>query len=277
MRFSDGLLGITGFGAGLAVYSLIRRREDMDLRGKIVLITGGSRGLGLEMARQFGAEGCRVIICARDRDELSRAAQFWGTLYVTLATLPHMRERGEGRIVNITSIGGKISVPHMLPYSCAEFAAVALSEGLRSELASSGIRVVTIVPGLMRTGSHLNAQFKGRHEQKFTWFSLGAATPLISISSERAARAIVRSTKRGDAEKILSIPADLLARLHGALPEVTAPILSMVNRFILPGLPHSPTELKSGSEAKRHLNSRLLNTVNALGDTAARQLNEVRG
>src|SRR5438477_2406633 len=243
MRFSDGLLGIAGFGAGMAVYSLIRRREEIDLRGKVVLITGGSRGLGLEMARQFGAQGCPVILCARDRDELARAAQdleargivethmfecditdrsqveqmvaaaverfghidvlvnnagviqvgpieqmtvedfesamsvmFWGTLYATLAALPHMRQRGEGRIVNVTSIGGKVSIPHLVPYSCAKFAAVALSEGLRAELASSGIRVITIVPGLMRTGSHLNAKFKGKHEEEFTWFSLGAAT-----------------------------------------------------------------------------------------------------
>jgi short-subunit dehydrogenase len=209
--------------------------------------------------------------------ESAMSVMFWGTLYVTLATLPHMRRRGEGRIVNITSIGGKISIPHLVPYSCAKFAAVALSEGLRAELGSSGIRVVTIVPGLMRTGSHLNAKFKGKHEEEFTWFSLGAATPLVSISAERAARSIVRSTKRGDAEKILSIPADILARLHGALPELTAPILRMADRFLLPEPPQSRTELKSGSEAKRRINSRVLDTLNAMGETAARHLNEIPG
>jgi NAD(P)-dependent dehydrogenase (short-subunit alcohol dehydrogenase family) len=59
---------------------------------------------------------------------------FWSQVYATLACLPDMRRRGEARIVNITSIGGKVSVPHLLPYSCSKFAAVAFSEGLRSEL-----------------------------------------------------------------------------------------------------------------------------------------------
>ena len=87
---------------------------------------------------------------------------FWGPLYTTLAVLPAMRARKQGSIVNITSIGGKVSVPHLLPYCCAKFAAVALSEGLRTELMPDGIRVTTIAPGLLRTGSHLNARFKGK-------------------------------------------------------------------------------------------------------------------
>src|SRR5947209_196481 len=188
MRLKDGLIGIASFGAGLAAYSLIRSREDLDLRGKVVLITGGSRGLGLQMAREFGAEGCQLVLFARDGGELERARRdlesrgiqvhtiegdvrdrdsaaravsetiqvfggldilvnnagiiqvgpieemaledfedamasiFWGTVYTTLATLPHMQQRRAGRIVNITSIGGKVSIPHLVPYSCAKFA-----------------------------------------------------------------------------------------------------------------------------------------------------------
>lgn len=84
---------------------------------------------------------------------------FWGMLYPTLAALPHLRRRHRGRIINITSVGGKISAPHLLPYNCAKFAAVGLSEGLRAELAGSGVSVTAVVPGLMRTGSHLRALF----------------------------------------------------------------------------------------------------------------------
>jgi NAD(P)-dependent dehydrogenase (short-subunit alcohol dehydrogenase family) len=50
---------------------------------------------------------------------------------LTLAALPVMRAQGHGRIVTITSIGGKLSVPHLLPYSTAKFAA-GFSEGLRA-------------------------------------------------------------------------------------------------------------------------------------------------
>jgi short-subunit dehydrogenase len=159
---------------------------------------------------------------------------FWGMLHPTLTVLPDMLGRRSGRIVNITSIGGKVSMPHLLPYGCAKFAAVGLSEGLRAELKSQGIRVTTIVPGLMRTGSFLNAFFKGRQEKEFRWFSLGATLPLISMDAKRAARQIVDATRRGQAERVLSLPAGLLADFHGQFPGLTADLLALANRFVLP-------------------------------------------
>src|SRR4051812_46546403 len=62
-------------GAGLAVRQALRLRGRMNFDGKVVLITGGSRGLGLLLARRFGAEGAKVVICSRDQDELERARQ----------------------------------------------------------------------------------------------------------------------------------------------------------------------------------------------------------
>ncbi len=47
---------------------------------------------------------------------------FWAPVNLSFAVLPHMRERGSGHIVNITSVGGRVSIPHLLPYSCAKFA-----------------------------------------------------------------------------------------------------------------------------------------------------------
>ena len=116
---------------------------------------------------------------------------------LALAALPVMREKGHGRIVTITSIGGKLSVPHLLPYSTAKFAAVGFSEGLRAELGRGPVTVTTVVPGLMRTGSHLNARFTGRAGQEFTWFSLGASLPLILMDAERAARQIIAAVRAG--------------------------------------------------------------------------------
>jgi hypothetical protein len=75
---------------------------------------------------------------------------FWGALYPRLAVLPQMRARRSGHVVNITSIGGMVSVPHLLPYTCAKFAAVGLSEGLRAELGQEGIHVTTIVRATQR-------------------------------------------------------------------------------------------------------------------------------
>src|SRR5262249_16351115 len=82
----------------------------------------------------------------------------------------------------------------------------------------TGIHVTTVVPGLMRTGSHLRAACKGQLEREFTWFALGATLSLLSMRAERAARQIVQVTQRGEAECLLSLPAKLLGRVHGVHP-----------------------------------------------------------
>jgi NAD(P)-dependent dehydrogenase (short-subunit alcohol dehydrogenase family) len=190
---------------------------------------------------------------------------YWGIVNTTLAALPYLR-RG-ARIANITSIGGKVSVPHLLPYDSAKFAAVGFSEGLHAELAKDGISVTTVVPGLMRTGSFLNAYFKGRETAEFAWFSLGSALPLISMDAERAARQIVAAIRRRDAEVILSMPAKLLATFHGVLPGVTSKILAMINR-LLPQYGVISQNVR-GAEADARLNSPALRKVTRLGRVAA--------
>src|SRR5207302_4043287 len=139
-----------------------------------------------------------------------------------------------GRIANITSVGAKVSVPHLIPYSCAKFAAAAFSEGMRAELQGTGVRVITIAPGLMRTGSYLNALFKGAEEDEAAWFSVSSSLPGLSMSAGRAAKQIISATVTGRAERTLSTPANVLARFHGLFPGATADILGLVNRL----LPH---------------------------------------
>jgi NAD(P)-dependent dehydrogenase (short-subunit alcohol dehydrogenase family) len=292
------MLAVLGAGALFAARVAVQRWREYDLRDKVVLITGGSRGLGLVMAREFAREGARLAICARDPEELERAraeltgsgarvlavpcdvteraqvnelvnvvrdhygrvdvlvnnagviqvgpievmtiedfdeamrTHFWGPLYATLAVLPEMRKRREGRIVNITSIGGKISVPHLVPYSASKFAHVGLSEGLRAELQKDGVLVTTVCPGLMRTGSPRNAYFKGQHRAEYAWFSISDALPVSSMQAERAARQIIAACKRGDAELTLSVQAQLAVLFHGLFPGLTADLLGLVNRLL---------------------------------------------
>lgn len=159
---------------------------------------------------------------------------FWGVLHPTMAVVPHMARRRRGRIVNITSIGGRVSVPHLLPYSSAKFAAVGLSEGLAAELARDGIRVTTVTPGLMRTGSHLQAFFKGDPQKEFSLFSLSASLPMMSMSAEKAARQIVAAVRRGDAEVTLTLPALILSLLHGLWPGGVTRLWSAINGLLLP-------------------------------------------
>ena len=148
-----------------------------------------------------------IEVMTHEDFELAMQAHFWGPLNTILAVLPSMRQRRQGRIVNISSIGGKVSVPHLVPYSASKFALVGLSKGLRAELMKDGIEVTTVCPGLMRTGSPRNADFKGQHRFEYAWFSISDALPLLTVSAENAARQIVHACKRGQAELVISIPA----------------------------------------------------------------------
>ena len=331
-----GGVAVAGVGAGLtalAVWRRLTRGEEM--HGKVVLITGGSRGLGLAMAREFAAAGARIVICAREqqeldwaREELARAGadvspilcdvtnqdevkrlvdstlgifgridvlvnnagvitvgplptqtftdfqeamdvMFWGTVYPTLAVLPHMLQRRGGRIANITSIGGKVAVPHLLPYDCAKFAAVGFSEGLHAEVARYGIKVTTVVPGLMRTGSFVNAYFKGDNEAEYKWFSLSSAAPGLAMSGRRAARAVVRAIRQGRTEIVLTPQAKLLAMFHGLFPGVTADILGLVNRVLPDGTANR--ERRTGKESESMLTQ---SPLTRFGREAARELHQ---
>jgi short-subunit dehydrogenase len=155
---------------------------------------------------------------------------------LALAALPVMRRQGHGRIVTIGSIGGKMSVPHLLPYSTAKFAAVGFSEGLRAELGRGPVTVTTVVPGLMRTGSHLQARFTGQAGKEFTWFSLGASLPLISMDAERAATQIVEAVRGRRAEIILTPAGQLVSRVTGLVPGLTGDVLHTVQQLALPAL-----------------------------------------
>ena len=61
---------VASLGAAGAGLWWLSRRANFDLEDKLVLITGGSRGLGLAMAREFACHGARLALCARDLDEL---------------------------------------------------------------------------------------------------------------------------------------------------------------------------------------------------------------
>jgi NAD(P)-dependent dehydrogenase (short-subunit alcohol dehydrogenase family) len=268
------------------------------LKSRVAVVTGGSRGLGLALAHELVLAGCRVVVCARDADELARAeigllaagrdvlavicdvsvedearalvdqavehfgridivvnnagiiqvgpldalttANFrsamdpmlWGTVQVTLAALPHMRARHSGHICNITSIGGKIAVPHLMPYSTAKFAAVGFSEGLRAEVAADGIHVTTVVPGLMRTGSDVQAEFAGDAAAEYSWFAAGAAAPFLSMDGRRGARRIVRAIRTRRTALVLTPAAKAAVVAHGVAPALTQRVLEMAGRLL---------------------------------------------
>ncbi len=293
------LLALGGVALAVCLISRATRRT-CSFAGKVVLITGGSRGLGLVLARQLCADGARVALLARDPDELANARaelvqrggdvltiscdlldrgqidgavqnvvdhfggldvvinnagiievgplehmkredferamnlHFWAPFDLIVKALPHLRRRGEGRIVNIASIGGRMAVPHLAPYCASKFALVGLSDALRAELARDRIHVTTVTPGLMRTGSQGNAKFKGDHLAEYTWFALSTALPFASVKAERAAAQIISACRRG----LPSLTIPLIARatiLGNALfPNIAGSMMKVINTVVLP-------------------------------------------
>jgi len=172
--------------------------------------------------------------------EEALGAIFWGFAYPVLAALPEMRRRGGGRIVAVTSVGGRFPAPHLAPYVAAKFAVAGLADALRAELRPDGISVTTVVPGLMRTGSPRNALFKGDSAAEYRWFTLGDSIPGVSTDAERAARRIVEGALRGRGQIVLTPAAKIASRLYGLAPATTVRLVGLVNRLLPAGTnPHA--------------------------------------
>src|SRR5205809_5596691 len=303
----------------LAIWLIVRliRTVSYPLRGKVVFITGGSRGLGLVLARHICSRGGNVVLIARDAEELARAKSdlarrhstvmtipcdlldteqiqaavrqaidrfgkidilinnagiievgplehmmpedferamrlhFWAPFELISQIVPEMRIWGGGRIVNISSIGGKVAVPHLAPYSASKFALTGFSDALRAELARDNIHVTTVTPGMMRTGSHVNARFKGKHDIEFAWFAASAAAPLISMNAERAARKILAACRRGQPSLILTFAARAAILGNALFPNITGYMMKFVNSFLPAAGNKEGNQSQAGSEVRR--------------------------
>ncbi|SDR95689.1 Short-chain dehydrogenase [Friedmanniella luteola] len=213
------------------------------------------------------------------RDHFAEAIDImlWGPINVALAVSGPMRARGHGRIGVITSIGGLVPVPHLLPYSTAKFGAVGFSAGLRAELAGTGVKVTTVAPGLMRTGSHLRAEFTGRQGAEYAWFAPSATLPGIAMDPQRAAARIVDGVLAGRAYVLLSVLTKVASRVNGLAPTTTAALLGLAARLLPSGPPPSGTDTVQGyqvEERLRPLPSALVRVVTTLGRRSADRWNQ---
>ena len=155
--------------------------------------------------------------------------------------------------MNGTSIGGKIAVPHLLPYTASKFALVGLSEGMNAELKKDNILVTTVVPNLMRTGSPRNVTVKGDHEAEYAWFKLADSSPILSQSAETAAAEIIHALEQGASEAILSATAKVATILQGFAPGWMNVIMGLANKLLLPGSVPGGDVSKKGYESESKL------------------------
>lgn len=332
------LAAISAVAIGAA--AVIRKNRTISFDDRVVLITGGSRGLGLLLAREMAGQGARVAVCARDEKELkaaqstlerdglhietfvcdlrdkeqiekmvvdvsqtlgpieilvnnagilqvgpmdamtiedyeeAMAVNFWAPLRTTLAVVPDMKARRFGRIINISSIGGKVNSPHMLPYCASKFAVTGLSQGLRIELAKDGILVTTVCPNLMQIGSMSNSLMKGQHRKEFALAHLLSTNPLLSTRPERAAKWIVDKARHGDAFVVPSLRGTALVGLGSVFPGLMTELLGAAARF-MPKVDGAQSIGTSGVLGKQSTSNLAPSIFTAAGDKNALELNEL--
>ncbi|GHE35964.1 SDR family NAD(P)-dependent oxidoreductase [Sphingobacterium griseoflavum] len=327
-------ISVMGLIGAAMVQATRRRLNRMNLNGKIVLITGGSRGLGLALAKEFARRGALLALCGRSDKHLQKVEEAlrrtgaevfthsadvtniaqvehlmqqvharygridilinnagamlvgpkdvmevadykkimetncWSSLYCTQAIAPYFKVAGVGHIVNITSIGGKIAVPHMLPYSVSKFAMMGLSQGLTAELAAERIKVTTVVPNLMRTGSPRNITVKGHHRKEYAWFKIADSLPFLSQSAANAAQQIVDGIAAEKVEITLTLTAKIAIALQALCPSIIAQTSGLANRLMPKS--HNAVE-KKGYESESMLSR---NALTRTTDMAAQIYNQ---
>ena len=109
----------------------------------------------------FGCAGPLELISDSDF-EAQYQTNVFGLVRVTRAFLPAMRERGRGRIINVSSVAGHVSMPFFAAYASTKHAVESISDALRIELTPHGVQVVLLEPGAVKTGfgEHERAQLQ---------------------------------------------------------------------------------------------------------------------
>jgi NAD(P)-dependent dehydrogenase (short-subunit alcohol dehydrogenase family) len=338
---NKSLLFVTGGLGAWAASRVLRSQRAISLADRVVVISGGSRGLGLVLARQLAAEGARLALLARTPADLDAAlddlrertgatalaipcdvsrreavdaairevveklggvdalvhnagvievgperhmteadyrealgVHFWGAYYLTEAVRPHLPRDGSARIAYVSSVGGRVGVPHLAPYAASKHALVGYADALRAELAADGIRVTTVTPGLMRTGSPPNATFKGQHEKEYAWFAISDATPFLSTSAERAAERIVDAFRHGDPALTITLVAKLAAAVDEVMPGLTGTVLKWANRLLPEPTDAAGDRKRTGWES---FSDAAPSPLTELSDEATVENNELRG
>lgn len=164
-------------------------------------------------------------------DEEARAqleTNFFGMHRVCRAVLPHMRRHGYGRIVNVSSLAGRVAIPFQAFYCASKHAVAAYTEALRMELKPFGIHVCMIEPGDYATSFTSNRRMTG-------------GTLPESVHYERCTTAVRRMEQDESQNTDLSpVVASVLQAIESGVPRLRYPVATAVQRTLVALKPFLP-------------------------------------
>jgi len=182
-------------------------RQTLEAYGQLDILVNNA-GIGLHQS---------PLTAAWDDVERLMAVDFYGSLAFMRAAVPPMRQAGRGLIVNVSSIIGPRAVPQDGIYCASKAALERLGDSLRLELAADNIRVVTIYPGVTRTG--FNQAALGAAKKRPAGFVRG-------VPPERVAQAMLRAIRHEPRDAYVTLVDRAFVTFSGLLPGVADAILS---------------------------------------------------
>jgi NAD(P)-dependent dehydrogenase (short-subunit alcohol dehydrogenase family) len=199
-----------------------------DAVATVVQSAGGV--FGLVNNAGIGLRGCTED-CSEEEIRQLFETNVLGTIAVTKAVIPHMREAGCGRIVTVSSVGGRVCGFGVTMYCATKFAQEALGEGLAQELAPFGIQSTIVEPGMLKTtrwsrhrGTAARAGDPSSPYHQLFWASEAIADRFVErspIRPEHVAGAIAEalSAKRPRMRYVVGRGASLVIALRRHMPQ----------------------------------------------------------
>lgn len=175
------------------------------------------------------------LVCGLSTDAWRQVFEvnFFACLDSVYLVLPHFQKQGYGKIVNISSVAGKVAFAGSVCYSASKFALTAMSNGMAAEFTGQNIDVLTVCPGWVRTeffeknsvADAKNPTLIAKEASIRGWLMKN----VLSISTENAVDEIEKSLMKGGShEIIMTAPGKLAERLQGLCPQV----ISLINRHL---------------------------------------------
>jgi NAD(P)-dependent dehydrogenase (short-subunit alcohol dehydrogenase family) len=158
----------------------------------------------------------------------------YGTLFVTKAFLPHLLQRPEAHIANLSSMGGFLPVPGQTVYCAAKAAVKLLSEGLAAELLDTQVRVTIVFPGAVATNIMSNSGVSGPNMPEANGNPQNGRAPMKALTASKAAEIIVRGIERDAYHVFVGKDATLMDKLHRLSPAFAARTIANQMRSLLP-------------------------------------------